>query len=186
MQLQGDFGVLRRILSGDVDCHLFEADLAGTLAGHRFVLDGGASQMAGGERIHVVTAMRLDHIALQQGVMHDAPQRYAVVGKNMSIVLEVLPHLFCLRILKPGPQHGDGSIEVKLAFGIRTGMHERQVGGGIWFDGERDTDDSRSHRVKAGGFGVDRGDFGGLQSSNPGLELRPAAHGLIVLRALAR
>ena len=90
MQLQCDVGVLGGVFAGALDGHLFEADAVRTLAGHFVVADGFDAQMAIGEAVHIVRQVAFQHVGLQQGIVLDAGEQYAVVGKNMLVVLQIL------------------------------------------------------------------------------------------------
>ena len=79
-----------------------EADLAGALAAHFLEGDGLAVQVAQRQVVHVVPLVRLEHVGLQQRVVHDAAQLHAVIGEHVAVVLQVLAELRFGRILQPG------------------------------------------------------------------------------------
>ena len=70
-----------------------EADLRRALARHLFVLDRLDAEMAQREAVHVVRAMRFEHVRLQQRVVLDAAHFDAVVRQHLLVVLQVLADL---------------------------------------------------------------------------------------------
>ena len=58
-------------------------------------------------------------------------------------------------------------------------MGERQIGGFAGVDRERNADDACGKGVEAGGFGVERGQFGGFDFCQPGVELLPGQDGFV-------
>ena len=82
VQAQRDVGVFRRVLGGAADFNLVEADLAGTLAAYFFVSDGLVVQVAQRQAVHIVGAVRFEHIRLQQRIVHDAAQTPTRLGSQ--------------------------------------------------------------------------------------------------------
>jgi len=74
VQRQRHLGVLRRVLGGAVQRHFVEADRVRPLAADLLVPDRAAAEVPLGEVVHVVAAVRLQHVALQHGVVPDAGQ----------------------------------------------------------------------------------------------------------------
>ena len=101
VQAQRDIGILRGVVAGLRDADLFERNLLGALAGHVLVGDRGHAEVMACQRVHVMPAGRaIQHIGFQHGVVANAPQRDAVIGQHMGVVLEVLAELGSLGILQ--------------------------------------------------------------------------------------
>ncbi len=180
MQLQRDVGILGGIGRGGLQRHLVEADLLRALARHFLVLDGLHAQVAQREAIHVVRAMRFEHVGLEQRVVLDAVQRDLVVGEHLRVVLEMLADLPALGTLQPGLQLRQHLVARQLLGRVGAAMRDRDVGRAAGLGRQRDADDLRNHRIERGGFGVEGGQLGRLDLRQPGVELRPGLHGLVV------
>ena len=83
--------------------------------------------MALGERAHVVAQMRLQHVGLEQRVVHHAAQRHAVIGEHVLIVLEVLAELGLICVLEPGPQQSQGAFHAQLRRRAGVVVRKRQI-----------------------------------------------------------
>ncbi len=59
-------------------------------------------------------------------------------------------------------------------------MRQRQVGGVVRDDRERDADQLRVHHVEAGSLGIHADQFGGEQFFQPGVELGVGEDGFVV------
>ena len=111
VQAERDLGVLGRILGRAVERHVVEADLARPLAADLRVRERAPAQVPLRQRVHVVAAVRLQHIALQQRVMHDPGQPDAVIGEHVAVVLQVLADLRVVFALQPVAQARQRAVE---------------------------------------------------------------------------
>ena len=105
VHVQRHLAVLARVLGGARDVDLRERDLVGALAAQVFVAQALAAEVALGQALQAVRLVRLEHVALQQGVVRVAAHRDAVVGEDVQVVLDVLARAWRrARVLQPGPQ----------------------------------------------------------------------------------
>ena len=58
-------------------------------------------------------------------------------------------------------------------------MAERDIAGLARGDRERNADDTGCKGIEAGGFGIERGEFGRVDPGQPGIELRPGEDGFV-------
>ena len=179
VQAQGDVGVFRRVGGGALDIDLVEPDLRGTLAAHFLEGDGLVVQVAQGQAVHVMGAVRLEHIGFEQRVVHNASQLDAVVGKHMAVVFQVLPDLGLGGIFQPGLEDGQHMLARQRFGRVLIAMRHGDVGGDAGFAAQRDADQLRAHRLERRGFGIDRSQFGGIDARQPILQLRFGQHGFI-------
>ena len=77
MQMQGEIGILARVLRGCLNRHLLKADARGPFAGDIVVAQALAAQVPLGQRIQIMRFMRLKHIGFKQGVMGNTAQKNA-------------------------------------------------------------------------------------------------------------
>ena len=178
MQLQRHVGVLGRVGGGHVQCHLVEADGLGALARHFLVGDGGAIQMASGQRIHAVGAVRLQHVGLQHRVIDHAAQRDAVIGQHVHVVLDVLAHLLRRIAFQPGLQHRQHLVQRQLFGHARIVVPHRDVATLPGRHGQRDAHQPRRMRIQRGGLGVDGHPVGHLHARQPRIQRRARGHRL--------
>ncbi len=92
MQLQRDVRIFRRILRRTFDIHLIKTYTPGSLAGEFVITDGFGAKMPQCKIIHIMRTVGFQHIGLKQRVMDDTVQGNAMIGKNVLVVLEILPH----------------------------------------------------------------------------------------------
>ena len=158
---------------GALDAHLVEADLARALARHLVVGDGLDAEMAHGERVHVVRLVALEHVGLEQRVVHDAGEPDAVVREHVRVVLHVLPELRLAGVLEPGLQPRERRIEVELVRCARVAVRERQVGGLVRRDREREADDAARSSDRGSWFRCRRPRAAQRRSSPSSARARP-------------
>ncbi len=127
----------------------------------------------------VVGLVRFQHVGLEQGVVGDAGQRDAVVGEDVLVVLGVLQHFFAAGRFQPGFEPGQHRVTWQLVRGAGGGVGERDIAGFADLYRQRNADDAGGKRVEAGGFGIERGQFGGFDFGQPGIELRPGEDGFV-------
>ena len=180
MQPERDLGVLGGVLGRAVERHLVEADLAGALAADLDEGDRAPAQVTLRQRIHVMAAMRLQHVALQQRVVRDAGQPDAVVGKHVTVVLQMLAHLAVMLALQPVAQPGQRGVERQLIGRAGIAVCQRDVAGLVRLHRQRQPDQPRLHRIERGGFGIDADQRRGRDARQPGVELRRGQHRLVV------
>ena len=75
--------------------------------------------MALGQALQAVRLVRLEHVALQQGVVAHAAQRDAVIGKDVRVVLDVLAHLGRGLVLQPGLEQSQYLVQRQLRWRTR-------------------------------------------------------------------
>ena len=97
----------------------------------------------------------------------------AVIGKNVFVVFEVLPNLGVFRRFQPGFQTRQGLRAIQLCRCTGVIVGERQVSCLANSYGERDADDARRKRIKAGSFGVHRSERCGFDLLQPKVKARP-------------
>jgi hypothetical protein len=119
------------------------------------------------------------HVGLQQGVIDHAAEPDVVVGKNVTVVFEVLANdpwcgIFQQRFQLR--QHG-AAIELRGRAGIV--VRQRQVGGFAVADGEGHPHQFGLHGIEAGGFGVERKRRRCFEPGNPGVELGFGENGFV-------
>ena len=121
------------------------------------------------------------NVGLQQGVVRHAAQRDAVIGKNMLVVFKVLPDLCVGGRFQPGfePRQHVGQRQLRRGTGII--VRQRQIGGFAGYDGKGNADQTRSERVKAGRFGIEGGERGGIDLRQPTFKVRPVEQGFVML-----
>ncbi len=184
MQTQGDIGVFCCVFGSLFQRDLVEADLPRALARYLFILDGLDAEMAQREAIHVMRAMRFEHVRLQQRVMLDAVHRDAVVRQHLLVVLHVLADLLVLSAFEPGLEPGEHFVTRQLHRMIRPTMANRNISGRVRLDRQRDADKLRQHRIKRGGFGIEGGQFSCVDLREPYVELFPRLHGVVMTLAV--
>ncbi len=180
VQLERHLGVLRRVLRRAVERDLVEAQLVGALAAHLGVGQRPALQVALRERVHVVAAMRLQHVRLQQGVVRDARQANSVVREHVHVVLQVLAHLAVVRALEPRFQCVQRLLERQLLRRPRVAVRQRDVAGLERFDRQRQADQSRRERIERCRLGVDAREFGRADPAQPVLQLLARQHRFVL------
>ena len=137
MQRQRDLGILGGVLGGAIERDLVETQLVRTLAADLGERDGLAPEVAFGQRVHVVAAMRLDDVGLEQRVVRHAGELQPVVGEHMHVVLQVLPHLAMVRALQPRTQRRERRLERELFRHAGVAVRQRDVTGPQRLDRQR-------------------------------------------------
>ena len=92
------------------------------------------AEVALGERVHVVVAMRLEHVALQQRVVLEAAQLDAVVGEHVALVLEVLAEFGRGRVFQPRAQALQRRRARQLLGRAGVVVRQRQISGRAGFE----------------------------------------------------
>ena len=129
MQLQRDVGVFGRVLGRALDLDLIEADLRCALAAHFLESNRLALQVAQRQAIHVMALVRFEYIRFEQGVVHDAAQRDAVVGEDVAVVFQVLADFRLARVFQPRLQFIQYEFARQLRRRVLVTMRDRNVGG---------------------------------------------------------
>ena len=182
MQLQGDVGIFGGILGGRFNRHLIEANLLRPLAGDFFKADRLHAKMALGKAVHVVRTMTLQHIRLQQRVVLYTGEMHAVIGKDVGVVFQVLPKLERRRVFQPRLHFCQHRLDAQLLRRTGIAMIQRDIRGVSGFDGERNPHQPRAQRFQASGFGIDRGQCGGVDFLQPRIKLLCGQHRLVGAR----
>ncbi len=180
VHLQGEIGIFAGIARRHIERHLIEGDGLGTLAADLFVAQGVVpAEVAAHQTVEAVRLVRLDHIALKQGVVRIAANRHARVGEHMAVVLGVLPELGFVGVFQPGPQAFEHLGHGQLLGRAGVSVGQRQIGGLAGRDAERNADQPCAHRVERVGFGVDGGELGRVDAGQPGVEPVPVENGIV-------
>jgi hypothetical protein len=127
----------------------------------------------------VVRTVHFQHVALQHGVVHVAGHLDAVVGEHVAVVLDVLSELGARGVFQPGLEARQHLLQRQLAWRVRALVRQRNVGRLARPHAEGDTDQARLPLVQRGGFGVQRGQLGGLDARQPALERGPVQDRLV-------
>ena len=168
MQAQGDVGIFGGIGAGFFQIDLVEGQLFGTLAGNGFVGDGLLAQVFPGQAVHVVAGgHRVIDIGLQHGVLGDPLQIDAVIGEHVLVVLEVLPHLFLLRIFQQRFELLQYLVAVELVRRTHVVVGQGHVSRFARFHRERHPDNFGVDVPQAGGLRVKGEQVRGLQAPDP-------------------
>jgi hypothetical protein len=85
--------------------------------------------MAQREAVHVVRAVRFEHVRFEQRVVLDAVQRDAVVREHLRVVLQVLADLLAVGRFEPRLQAREHVVERQLLGQIGPAMRDRQIRG---------------------------------------------------------
>ena len=111
----------------------------------------------------------------------DTSQCDAVIGEHMLVVLEILPDLGVGRRFQPGfePRQHIGQRQLRRGTGII--VRQRQIGGFAGYDGKGNADQTRGEGVKAGRFGIESGERGGVDLRQPTFKVRPVEQGFVML-----
>ena len=169
--LQGKVGILAGIYRGLTHRHLAEGNLAGTLAAQVFVAQAAAVDMALGQAFQSVRLVRLQHIALQHGVVDIATHLDAVIGEHMPVVLDVLAQLGVAGIFQPGSQALQHLVQWQLFRRFRRLMAERDIGRLPRLHTQADAQDARLQRIERGGFGIQGRQLSLLDAGEPGVKV---------------
>ncbi len=180
VHVQGHLAVFARVLGGAAELDLGERNLVGALAAHVLVAQPLAAEVPLGEAFQAVRLVRLEHIALQHGVVLVPARGDAGAGEHLGVVLDVLPDLGRVGVLQPRLQPGQHLVERQLIGCAGVAVGERDVGRLAGRDGERDADDACRHRVERIGLGVDGGERRGLDLRHPGVEHLARQHRVVV------
>ena len=155
MQLQGNIRILRRILRRPLNLHLIKTYPARSLAGDFVIADRSDAQMPQRKTIHIMRAMGFKHVGLQQGVMDDAVQYNAMIGKMCLSYLRFCPSLD-LAIFSQGLSLSSTRSTRQLRRGTRIAVRKRQVSRLMSLNGKRDADELRLHRIQPCRFRIQR------------------------------
>ncbi len=183
MQCERHLGILGGVIGGPVERHFIETQLVRAFAADLRVRQGPAAQVSLGKRVHVVIAMRLQHVGLEQRVMGDADQPNAVVRENVGVVLQVLADLAMVRAFQPRPQRREGRLERQLLRHAGVAVSERDVAGFERLHRQGNADQLRRHRVERCSFGIDAGQFGRADALQPRIELIRRRHHFVFCAA---
>lgn len=123
--------------------------------------------------------MRLQHIALQHGVMRIAPNLDAMVGQHVPVILDVLAELGPCRIFQPRAQPVEHFLQGELLACIGAFVGQRNVGRFTGMHAQADPYNTGLHGIERSGFGVDGSEFRRIDATQPFLELRLRADGVI-------
>ena len=182
MQLQRDIGIFCGVIGGALYFDLIKSDLRYTPARHILKGDGPGAEVARGQRRHVVALVAFQYVAFEQGVVLIAAHFDAVIGKHVQIVFVVLSQFLFCRVFEPGLEFGERHVEGDLGRRALITVHQWKISRLAGRNAEGKADDLRLHLIEAGGFGVERGERGGVDSGDPGVELRFSKQGFVVAR----
>src|SRR6266571_2815698 len=177
VDLQCDVGVLGGVRRRPRDIDLLEGNALYAGAGHLVVGEGLHAEMAGGKAVHVVTRVALQHVGLEQGVVGDAPQCDAVIGKHVLVVLDVLSELFVPRALEPGLEDRERRLDPQLLRRPRVVVRKRKIGRTARDHGKRHAHELRLHRIEARRLGVEGHELGRFEVLQPAPESRFSSRG---------
>jgi hypothetical protein len=180
VHVQRHLAVFAGVFGGPRQLHLLERDLVGALAAHVFVAQALAAEVALGQRFQAVVAVRFQHVALQQRVVHVATHGDAGVGEHVAVVLDVLAQLVVARVLQPRPQALQHGLQGQLLGRAGVAVGQRHVGRAAGLHREADAHDARTHRLQAVGFGVHGHQLSGAQAFEPGFQPLPAEDGFVL------
>ena len=94
MQRLRDVRFLGRIESGPLERNRVELDPADPLAAHVFERERLACEVAFGQFVEFVVAVRLQHVTLQHRVVRDPAQAHAMIRKHVRNQFHLLADLF--------------------------------------------------------------------------------------------
>ncbi len=106
----------------------------------------------------------------------------AVMAEHVDVVLRVLAELRLAGVLEHWFQRGQHAVAIELRRHTGIVVAQRYVAGVARFHREADADDLCAHRIDAGGFGVERDQFGVAKLFQPGVELRLGGDQFVVAR----
>ena len=104
---------------------------------------------------------------------------YAMVGKHMSVVFDMLAEFVSAGVFQPGLEFDQHVGQRQLGRRVWIRMRQRNVGGFTRCDAEADANDLGTHLVERGGFGVDGHQVGGLNFCQPLVEGVPGQEGVV-------
>ncbi len=181
VHVQRHVAVFAGVLGGALHLDLRERDLVDALAAHVFVAQAAAPEVARGQALQAVRLVRLEHVALQHGVVRIASHHDAGIGEHMRVVLDVLAELERLLVLEPGLQRGQHLGDRQLIRRVGIAVRERDVGRLADRHRQRDADDARRHAVERIGLGVDGGQRRMPDAFQPALQRLVRQHRFVVL-----
>ena len=168
VQAQADVGVLGGVARGGFDIHLRERNLLGALAGDVLVTQRAVAQIAQRQRIQVVAGGgRVQHEALQQGVLCIAADPHAVTAHHVEIVFAVLAELGLGCILQHRAQRIQHLFAWQLGRCAGVVVRQRHVSGAAGFNRKTQADQIGAHRIERVGFGVEGDQLGAAQAFDP-------------------
>ena len=179
--MQRHVGVLARVLGGAADLDLRERDLVDSLAADVLVGQRGAAEMAVGEALERVRLVRFPDVALEHRVVRVAAHVDAEGGEDVAVVLGVVADFRRGRVLEPGLQAGHDRLERELVGDAGVAVRDRDVARLARRDREREADQAGADRVERIGLDVERGERGGGDPRDPGVERVERRHRLVVL-----
>ena len=83
--------------------------------------------IARGNRIQTVLRRGVEHIGFEQGIMHHALERNAVIGKHMTIVFQMLADFVLIGIFQPRLEFRQNGIQIQLRHRLHALMRHRHV-----------------------------------------------------------
>ena len=104
VHLQAKIHIFAGVGGSLIDADLAERNLAGAFAAQIFVADAASAQITLCQAFQPVRLVGFEHIALQQGVVHIAPDGDAVVSQHMAVVFDVLAQFGLAGVFQPGAQ----------------------------------------------------------------------------------
>ena len=158
-----------------------KGNLVGALAAQVFVGEAFAAQLAVSQGLKAVALVRLQHIALQHGVVRIALHGNTVVGEDVAVVFDVLAELQAAGVLQPRCEPGEHFFQGQLLGCIHAGVPQRDVASLKRFVAEAEANDARLHVGERVGLGVQRHQVGCLQARQPGIKALPGGDGFVML-----
>jgi hypothetical protein len=107
-------GLLRGVVGCATDFDRRERDATGAFANDFLVADRGPAAMALGQGSEIVPLVHLEHVRLEQRVVHAAREADSVVRERVRVELDVFADFLAVGALQPGFQQFEGALNPDL------------------------------------------------------------------------